>query len=69
MKRDFWHIWTIPLGLGAVSLLGLLSALVGDDFLDALSWISLTIPLVVIGWFVAKPRSRKRQLPTKLPGR
>lgn len=60
MKRDFWHIWTIPIWLGAVSLLGLLSALVGDDLLDVLSWITLAIPLVVSGWFVAKPHQRKR---------
>lgn len=69
MKRDFWHIWTIPLGLGAVSLVGLLSALLGDDLLDVISWISLIIPLLVIGWFVAKPRSGKRRFPNNSPGR
>lgn len=60
MKRDFWYIWTIPLWLGAISLVGLLSALIGDDLLDVLSWVSLAIPLVVIGWFAARPRQRKR---------
>lgn len=38
--------------LAFVSLFGLISALVGDDFLDLLSWITLAIPLVVSTWFV-----------------
>ncbi len=61
MKRDFWHIWTIPLLLALVSLVGLVAALIGDAFLDILSWITLGIPLAVITRFVVKPRQPKRR--------
>ncbi|MFD2571758.1 hypothetical protein ACFSUS_14020 [Spirosoma soli] len=59
MKSEFWHVWTIPLILTGLSLLGLLAALIGDDWWHVLSWISLGIPLVVIGWFAMKPRPVK----------
>lgn len=60
MKSNFWHIWTIPLMLGGVSLLGLLAALIGDGFLDLVSWVSLAVPLLAIGRFIVKPQSGKR---------
>lgn len=61
MKSDFWHVWTIPFLLGAISLFGLIAALVGDDLWDILSCITLTIPLIIIIRFVVKPTSIKRQ--------
>ncbi len=60
-KSDFWHIWTIPLLLAIVSLWGLLSALVGDGLLDVLSWLTLSIPLVVIARFVIRPTAGKKR--------
>jgi uncharacterized membrane protein len=62
MNRRFWHIWTIPIMLAILSLFGLISALIGDGFMDFLSWITLGIPLVVVGWFMnrASSESRKR---------
>ena len=59
MSSKFWHVWSIPIGLGILSTYGLLSALVGDDVWDWLSWITLAIPLVVITRFVIKPQARK----------
>jgi hypothetical protein len=61
MKSDFWHVWTIPLLLTGLSLIGLLAALIGDKGWDVLSWISLGIPLVVIVRFVIKPQHSKRK--------
>ena len=61
MTRTFWHIWTIPLVLGTLSLFGLLAGLIGDGLLDALAWVSLAIPLLIIGWFVGKPKSARRK--------
>ena len=60
MNSTFWRIWTIPLALGALSLFGLLAGLVGDGLLDILSWVTLTIPLLVIGWFTAKASARRK---------
>lgn len=36
--------------LAAIPIYGLLSALLGDGVWDALSWVALAVPLVVIAW-------------------
>lgn len=61
MNRSFWHIWTIPLVLSVLSLIGLIAALVGDGFMDFVSWLTLGIPLVIIGWYVYRPQGPKRR--------
>lgn len=53
------EIFRWPLLLGVLTLLGLASALFGDDGWDALSWAALAIPLAVLGW----KASRRSQLP------
>ena len=65
INSNFWHVWTIPVALAVVSFFGLISALVGDDFLDLLSWITLTIPLAVVTWFVViafKKKGKRRSI-------
>ncbi|GAB3257639.1 hypothetical protein GCM10027347_20280 [Larkinella harenae] len=61
MNRSFWHIWIIPLVLALLSMIGLIAALVGDGMMDFVSWLTLGIPLVVIGWFVSRPQGPKRK--------
>jgi hypothetical protein len=46
------QIWGMPIVLGLLSTLGLLSALLGDGPWDALSWVSLATPVFVSLWFV-----------------
>lgn len=41
--------------LAVLSLIGLLAALLGDGILDALSWVTLGIPLGVIAWCFTRP--------------
>lgn len=41
-------IWRWPTILGVASAVGLLSALIGDDAYDVLSWCLLALPLAVI---------------------
>ncbi|GGI55178.1 hypothetical protein [Oxalicibacterium solurbis] len=41
-------IWRWPLILGIASAVGLLSALIGDDVYDVLSWCLLALPLIMI---------------------
>ncbi|MDQ1087109.1 hypothetical protein [Siphonobacter sp. SORGH_AS_1065] len=60
MTNRFWHIWTIPLLLAIVSLSGLISALVGNDLWDVLSWLTLSISLLVIGRFWLWPQGNKK---------
>jgi hypothetical protein len=45
----------IPALLAAISLVGLVSALIGDDVWDILSWTALATPLAVILRYVVCP--------------
>jgi hypothetical protein len=48
MKTTFWHIWKFPVLLGALTLFGLLAALIGaGGGWHILAWITLIIPLGV----------------------
>ena len=50
-NRGPWQVFAIPLALGVISTIGLLSALLGDDVWDALSWLTLGVPCLVIAWY------------------
>ncbi|MGE0802561.1 MAG: hypothetical protein AB7G13_18890 [Lautropia sp.] len=50
MTRSLWMIFRWPLLLGALSIVGLVSALIGDGVWDGLSWAALGIPA---SWFSA----------------
>jgi len=41
----------VPLAIVVLSIVGLISALVGDDIWDVLSWLTLAVPVAVILWF------------------
>ncbi|HSX72274.1 MAG TPA: hypothetical protein VLF16_15185 [Pseudomonas sp.] len=49
MRRGLWMIFRWPLLLALLSLFGLIAALVGDDIYDLLSWLTLGVPLLLIG--------------------
>jgi len=44
------QIWQAPTIVAAVTLVGLVAALVGDGWKDAVSWVALTVPLALIAW-------------------
>jgi hypothetical protein len=51
-RRGFnWALWGAPILLAVLSIVGLLSALVGDGPWDAVSWIGLGIPCLVCLWY------------------
>jgi hypothetical protein len=52
------RIFAAPALMGLLSLVGLLSALLGDHLWDALSWATLGITLLVITWYSARPAER-----------
>lgn len=61
-QRPLLRVFAIPLLLGMLSIVGLLSALLGDDAWDALSWLTLGVPCVVIAWYwFAAGRLRRKQ--------
>jgi dolichyl-phosphate-mannose--protein O-mannosyl transferase len=50
-RHAFSRIWRWPVALAGLTLFGLLSALLGQSSIWwALSWIALSIPLVVIAF-------------------
>lgn len=53
-----WRIFRWPLLIAAISIIGLVSALVGDDWYDALSWLCLGSCIVVMlaAWCVVPRR-------------
>lgn len=50
-RRPLLQVFGVPILLGALSGIGLLSALLGDDLWDGLSWLALGVPCVVICWY------------------
>lgn len=42
--------FAIPIALAAVTLVGLVAALTGDGWRDAMSWIALAAPVAATGW-------------------
>jgi hypothetical protein len=57
---DFWRIFGVPTLLALASAVGLLSALLGDDLWDGLSWLMLGAPIAVVMLCVARPARRRR---------
>jgi hypothetical protein len=60
-RLSLWRVFGIPLAIAVVSGIGLAAALFGDGTWDALSWLTLAVPVVVGGWCwwgsAAKPES------------
>lgn len=52
--NSFKHTWSIPLLLALLTMAGLLSALSGTGTWRILSWIVLSVPILVIAWCVLK---------------
>jgi hypothetical protein len=44
------QVFAAPMAIAILSGVGLVSALLGDDIWDVLSWLALTVPIVVILW-------------------
>jgi hypothetical protein len=51
MNRLFGPVWTAPVLLGMLTIIGLISALVGDGAWDALSALALGIVVLVGAWY------------------
>lgn len=43
-------VFAWPLALFVLGLMGLVSALTGDGWRDALSWLALAAPVAVLAW-------------------
>ena len=58
-RRSLRQVFAAPLILAVLGVVGLLSALLGDDLWDALSWAALGVPILLILHFCL--RSPRRQ--------
>jgi hypothetical protein len=47
MNTIFFRVWKYPILLGALTIFGLLAALIGTGIWHVFSWIALAIPLGV----------------------
>jgi len=47
----FRKVWGAPLLLAALTLFGLLAALLGTGIWHWASWLTLTVPIAVMGWY------------------
>jgi hypothetical protein len=50
-RRSGRQVFGVPILLGLLSAVGLLSALLGDNIWDAISWLALGVPCALIAWF------------------
>ncbi|MFC3711085.1 hypothetical protein ACFOMD_00790 [Sphingoaurantiacus capsulatus] len=50
-------IFAVPLLVGLLSLVGLVAALTGDGLRNALSWVTLGVPVAAVFWAMRARRS------------
>lgn len=58
-QSSFKKTWSVPTYLGAITLFGLLAALLGTGFWYPLAWISMTLPLVAIIYHINRHKKKK----------
>ena len=51
MRSHGVRVWPVPIVLGILTCVGLVSALVADGLWDVVSWIGLGVPVAVAVWF------------------
>lgn len=59
MKREsaLLPVFGIPLLLALCSVVGLVSALTGNGWRDAIAWIGLAVPVLAAGWAFGRRRA------------
>lgn len=58
MKRQsLWTVFAAPTAIALFSTIGLVAALTGDGWRDALSWAALGVPVLAVAWAMKVRRS------------
>jgi membrane protein implicated in regulation of membrane protease activity len=50
-RQSLGAIFLVPAILAALTCVGLVSALLGDELWDGLSWLALSVPIAVVAWY------------------
>ena len=50
--KTLWQIFAAPMLIGVLSTIGLVAALVGDDWWDGVSWLTLALPVLLYFFYV-----------------
>ena len=58
MNGRFMALWGMPILLGILTLVGLVSALLGDGIWDLVSAFALGAPVLVGLWYSLRPKRR-----------
>ena len=58
MSRTFMRMWGAPVALAALTIIGLISALVGDGVWDHVSAVALGVPVLLCLWFGLRRRTK-----------
>jgi hypothetical protein len=56
--RHVGRVYGIPALLAILTMFGLLAALLGQGSWHGLSWLALSIPIVLAGWYATRPVAR-----------
>ncbi|MEH2535167.1 hypothetical protein V1277_005534 [Bradyrhizobium sp. AZCC 1588] len=52
--KTLWQIFAVPIFIGVLSTVGLIAALVGDDWWDGVSWLTLALPVLLYSFYVLR---------------
>lgn len=58
MSSSFMRMWGAPIALAALTIIGLISALVGDGVWDHVSAVALGVPVLLCLWFGMRRRTK-----------
>lgn len=58
MNSPFMRMWGAPIILAALTIIGLISALVGDGVWDHVSAVALGVPVLLCLWFGLRRRTK-----------
>ncbi len=56
-RQNLATIFAVPLAIAVLSIVALIAALTGDGWRDALSWVGLVTPVLVVAWSMHARRS------------
>ena len=60
-NNPFFRRWGMPLIMAALTIFGLLSALLGTEAWQALAWLALAVPLLVLVRYVLRGTTARRR--------